>query len=354
MSVLACHLHWLGLSPESAAISQAYILITAVTVPLSLLQRIFQMQANASGQQKRVMWLNLSNLSIKALLSWLLIYGHVHTSVQGAIGAALASGVALLLLFPWFVRGLTNVNGQRPWHLLLRTRRLSWPHLKPMLAVGVPNSITTLADVIGYTAMAILIARMGTEAAGAHQIVANFTALMFFVPFSLATACCILVNKEIGAGRQAEAVRLAHFSLRLSLLICFALASVCVLARPLIAHSYTNDPAIHTLVLSVMFISCAYHLFDGQLAMIMGMLRCFGITKMPMLIYVAFICLGALTLGWVLAYHGLPGSTPLFAPMGVHGFWLAAGLCAASAFCLLQRRLHQLLKHATDSSNQRA
>src|SRR4029453_3587497 len=78
----------------------------------------------------------------------------------------------------------------------------------------VPMGVSYALEATSFTFITVLVARLGTNVMGGHQIVANLAALCFMVPLSLAVATATLTAHAIGpegdAGGQRPAPAPPH------------------------------------------------------------------------------------------------------------------------------------------------
>ena len=77
--------------------------------------------------------------------------------------------------------------------------------MKEQLHVGIPIGLSTFFEVSSFTLMAIFVARFGSEAVSAHQIVANITSLCYMLPLSIGIASSVLISQCLGARWPAVA-----------------------------------------------------------------------------------------------------------------------------------------------------
>lgn len=341
----AAHLSLFHAIPGTEAISAAYMRMLALALPLQIVLRVFQNHAQVSGRERRVVIYNVWMLLIKAFLSWLLIFGHAGLPEMGARGAALGSFLSLVIVLPLFLYGgrgdyPARVAWRGLWQAALRERSA----FVRMLRISVPSAATSFADIAAYTSMAILAAHFGAEQAGAHQIAANLGALLYFIPASLAAACCILVSHRVGAGRLDEARSLSWLSLRANAVMTLCIVTTVLVLRPSIAHLYTGDVTVYSLVLALFGVVWLFHFFDAQLVMLVGLLRCWGITLMPMCVYTCVLLTSAVGGGWWLANHGLHVYVLQIPPLQVRGFWIMAMLGSALVTVVLGWRMWRVLK----------
>lgn len=333
-------------APEVEEKIRAYLAAIAWGVPALLLFRVFHSFSTAISRARAVMVLNLLGLALKIPLNLVFMYGYLGLPELGSQGLAVATTVAswVTCLLGW---GLCRFDSSyAPFGVFAR---FSWPRWRPirhLLAVGVPIGVTFLVDVTAFTFMTLFIARLGTTESGAHQIAANFAALLFMLPLALGSAAGILVGQAIGAGdySRARATGLAAVRIggALACLICMTVLAL----REVIADLYASDPAVRTIAAGLLGLVAAYHIFDSMQAVAVNVLRGYKRTVVPMLICTValwgaglgggyWIGLGSPDLGWL----------GLTTPLGPRGFWIAAivsvsigGLLVLAYFLTVSRK----------------
>lgn len=344
----AAHLEVFHVIPGTGEIVAGYMRVLTLALPLQLTYRVFQNHAQISGDARRVMVYNLSALLLKALLSWALIFGEAGMPALGAEGAALASVITSCVMLPLFLHGgRAALPSRHAFRELWRAALADHASLHRILRIGLPSAATCFVDVGAYTSMAILAAHFGAVQAGAHQIVANFGALLYFVPASLAAACSILVSHRIGAGRLTEGRELAWYSLRVNTLLALVMVVCIFFLRGQVAVLYTSDPAVRDYAVVLFGISSIFLLFDAQLVMLVSLLRSWHITIMPMCVYSGVLFTGAVGGGWLLASQGFRLAGFSIAPMAVRGFWLMATGSSALVTVILLWRIWRALTAGT-------
>jgi MATE family multidrug resistance protein len=180
--------------------------------------------------------------------------------------------------------------------------------------------------------MALVAARMGIAVTGAHQIAANLASLCYMVPLGFSIATATLVAQALGARDAVLAETTLDTGLRLALFFAIALASILIVARPLIIALYTNDAAVAKAAFTVIGLIALFHIFDATQSVSGFVLRAYRRIIAPMVV--------ALVALWVV---GLVGGTllalkPIFEQpaMGIDGLWTGAtlgiGLAAGSLY----------------------
>lgn len=323
-------------SPEVEAKARAYLEAIAWAVPSVLLFRLFQSLSTAVSRTRVIMALNLVGLALKVPLNFVFMYGALGVPAFASQGLAIATAIAstVICAFAW---SLARSGAYAPYGVFARFSPPRWSELRHLLAIGLPIGATFLVDITAFTFMTLFIARLGPAYSAAHQIAANFAALLFMLPLALGNAAGALVGQAIGARDLARAretgIRALWLALGLAGTVCVCL----LLARGVIAGIYTNEPAVQALAAGLLALVAAYHVVDALQAVAVNVLRGYKRTLMPMLA-------SALAL-WGLGLAGgvWLGLTPVnlawlgvATPLGAHGFWIAAtlGLAVGATFVL--------------------
>ncbi len=318
---------------EVTCITRDYLVAVAAGLPGALAARVFVALNSAVSRPRITMAINLVALALKVPLNALFMYGAGPLPALGGVGCGVATAVlswltlalsfAVWRLDPYFAR----FRAQHAFDF----RRPEWARQRELLVLGVPMGLAILFEVSSFTFMGILIARLGAETLGAHQIVANVVSILFMVPLSIGFAGGALTAQSLGAGRPRDARRIALRALRLSFALALVLASVVWLAREPIVAFYTHDPAVARIAVVLLALGTTFHVFDAMQGVSFQTLRGYKVATAPMLIY--GVCLWGIGIGggfW-LAYS----ATPFGPPFGAAGFWSAAVFSLGAAATLL-------------------
>jgi MATE family multidrug resistance protein len=143
----------------------------------------------------------------------------------------------------------------------------------------------------------------------------------------------VLVGQAIGARRPADARATGITGLALGLGIAVASATLLVAGAQRIANFYTTDPAVAALAASLLVLVAGYHLSDALQAITVNALRGYKRATVPLVINATGMWVIGLGGGVVLGLTDrivLP-ALHLSTPLGVRGFWIAAGVGMAVA-----------------------
>jgi len=324
---------WLSLSgdvaPEVRDRVAGYLRALALALPAALVFRTIYSLGTAVSRPKIVMMINLSGVGVKALLNWLLIYGHFGLPALGATGAGLATAIVSWLSL---MIGLWVITHDRYFHrFALTLGRPSWPALKELLRLGVPMGGSYLVEVSAFTFMALLVAREGMYVSGGHQIMSNLAALCYMMPMALGVATAALTAQAIGAGQLALAHRTGMAGMALGLLGALLTAVILLVGRPLILAAYTDDAQVAAVAGTLLAMIPLFHLCDSMQCINSYVLRAYKVAVVPLLLQIVALAGVGLLGGWWLGFGpgrgGLDWLRALVipdSPIGAGTMWLMA------------------------------
>ena len=295
---------------------------------LVLLLRYF---SEGTGNTKPTMFYGVAGVLLNIPLNYVLMFGKLGFPALGTVGCGYATSIVIWLQFLFLLVYIATHRHYRPFSLL---SRLEMPHMKTiisLLKLGLPIAVAIAVEGSLFVGAALLIGQLGPVPAAAHLIAINFAALMFMIPVGLSSAISIRVGNALGRG-EPEAARYAG---RIGLLIVFLFQTVSAIAMflfpELIVRIYTDDVAVGTLAVSLLFYAAIFQYPDGVQMVMAGALRGYKDTRMPMVYTIVAFWIVGMTLGYTLTFNR---------GMGPAGMWIGmiGGLTVASV--LMLRRFH--------------
>ena len=323
-----------------------YLTVLAFAFAPSILFRLYSTFNQSLGKPLLVTWLQVGALLVKIPLSIWLVAGGLGMKPMGVVGCAWATLVVNYLLLALALIMLRTQSFYKPYRLWQRMERPDWPTIGKFARLGIPAGMSYLVEVTSFTLMAVFIARLGVVASASHQIAASMAAVLYMMPLSLAIACSARVSFWLGANRSEDAKRVVLLGIKLAVFISIALAAILLIARDTISSYYSNNPVIVSAASSLLTWVAAYHLADSIQAVCAFLLRCYGVTLAPLMIYSILLWGFGLYGGYKLAYDGLLGAAAMPSP---DTFWLASSLAlglVAVCFLVLLRHVVRKKRHA--------
>jgi MATE family multidrug resistance protein len=256
---------------------------------------------------------------VNAIANWILIYGHLGVPALGVEGSAWATTIArtwmaLFLLVAIRLEHRRRLNRQPhlPWSLDIG-------RIKRLIALGFPAASQVTLEVGVFAAATALAGKLDPVSSGSHQIALNIAALAFMVPLGLSSAGAVRVGHAVGARDMSRAVHAGWTALAAGAAIMALIGLVLFLWPVLLISAFTTDHRMVDIGVPLLAIAAGFQLFDGTQAVVTGVLRGIGDTRVPMIMNVIGHWLFGLPVGYALCYwYG----------WGVLGLWvgLSVGL----------------------------
>ncbi|MGI4938546.1 MAG: MATE family efflux transporter, partial [Janthinobacterium lividum] len=176
-------------SPALTHKATLYLQILALALPATLGFKVYASLNTAIARPKVLMLLQVAALALKIPLNALFIFGGFGMPAFGGPGCAIAT-----TLLAWLTLAaamlLLRFSGSYRQYRIFGSGWVApgWRAQQALLSLGLPMGLSYLIEVTAFTFMALFIARMGEVAVAGHQIAANFGAVMYMLPLSVASA----------------------------------------------------------------------------------------------------------------------------------------------------------------------
>lgn len=289
---------------------------------------------SARSVTRPMMWGSIAANVVNVALNPLLIFGGLGLPALGVAGSGIASSLATvsqLGVLVYFLRRLPALPGEGDTDVRIRR----------VVAVGLPISLTLLAELGAFTIVGVLAGRIGARAASGHQVALQLASLTFTVAMAISNAAGARVGQAVGRGDQRGAMLATWVNLGITVLYMSATSLIFLTLAPELARVLSNQPDVLAVAVPLVHIAAAFQLFDGLQVVSAGALRGLGDTKTAQ--WANFV-------GYYL--FGLPlGATLAFAStFRERGLWwgLSAGLATVAIIgvtrlrALLARPLERL------------
>lgn len=329
-----------GQKPDVSALAGRYVMIAEFGLLPGLLFVVFRALVSAIGRAGIILYVTIAMLVLNALFAYALVLGHFGLPALGMDGAAIVSVVVQAAGFVFIVLYVQSFEETRKYELFVRFWRPDWKAFLEVLHLGMPISITVLAEVSLFTAASLLMGRIGTLELAAHGIALQLASVTFMIPLGLSQAATVRVGIAHGRGDYDHLVR-AAITVTILAVVISCLCGALLGFWPAYFGSWFIDvhsaDAARVLAIAGPFIAIAgvFQLVDGLQVIASGLLRGLKDARVPMILaLISYWPIGFL-LAWILAFP---------AGFGGIGIWFGflIGLCAASLF--LCARFYLLLQ----------
>jgi MATE family multidrug resistance protein len=279
------------------------------------------------------MWSAVEANVVNAVVSFVLIFGHLGFEPMGIAGAAWGTLAAVCYRF---IRLAVTMLGPRAAKMFAtrETWHPSWSCMKGLIRIGLPCGCQWLCEVVVWAIFVNVL--VGTKFGTVHLIATNiawqFMRLAFLPTMGVGQALTSLVGKSIGAGLPNRALREARIATLITLAYMGALSIVYWFYGPALISLFNDDPEVVDLGAKVMKCAAVFQLFDAIGIAYNSALRGAGDTFIPSLFFIVSNWVIIVGCGWIVATQ--------FPQLGSIGPWLAASGLIVIAGVFLWWRWH--------------
>lgn len=298
------------------------LMIFSVDLVVRLCCRILTIQIQVLDRPIIATYIGVIFLLIKLPLSYALINGVAYFDiapwgVYGAVFSTLLGDSVMLILLYGYIRGKAIFK--------LDLSHFSFNHelLIRFLRIGIPTALMIVIDVIAFMAISILALPLGSIVIASHQVVASICSMLYILPAAFSVAFSLMLSEKIGAQQKQVALLWSKKAFLLIFIFAVTLCSVLLLIRDKFISLFTQDLAVIQITTSLFILGILFHLADAMLCIFATVLRCWGITIVPSMIYSTSLLIFGLGGGQLLAYWGVDWWIFEITPLGIDGFWIA-------------------------------
>jgi MATE family multidrug resistance protein len=321
-------------------LAHSYIVIGQFSVLPGLLYNVMRALVSAIGKAAVILNVTIAMLVLNAIFAYMLVLGHFGLPAMGLRGAAIVSVVVQTAGFSFILAYVQSRPETRRYELLVRFWRPDWKAFWEVVRLGLPISITILAEVSLFTMASLLMGRIGTIELAAHGIALQWASIAFMIPLGLSQAATVRVGIAHGRGDHVALVRATVSVIAIACAIS-AVGGLLFAIMPTFFASWFLDtrsaeaPQVLAYAGPLIVIAGLFQLVDGLQAIANGLLRGLRDARVPMIMaLVAYWPIGFF-LAWALAF-------PL--GLGGIGIWLGFLMGLFTAALMLCGRFYLLIR----------
>ena len=318
----------MGVSHSVAAIMNEYMNYLAFGIPAAAMFFAMRGAVEGSAQTRPIMLLSLGCFLLNIPLNYVLIFGEFGLPAFGGAGCGIATTTVLWIQVLGVILICQHHHKLKPLGLLNNWQLPKLPPIKQLLGLGIPISLTMVAEISLFSVVALLIAPLGTEVIAGHQIALSVSAITFMLPLSNGIAITIQTSHCLGANQIQRAKTVSLIGITIGIVLSIINMMVIYFGREVIAGFYTLDPAVLAVAASLLVYTAIYQIPDSIQISVTHALRGYRDTKIPLLIVLFAYWVISVPIGWCLTFGKFDG----IQAMGASGMWigLVIGLTVAA------------------------
>ena len=313
----------LGLNANLIVESDAYLdALSYGLIPLFLFLAL-RFYNEGLFSTRAIMFITLSALPINIAFNYLFLF----KLNWGPAGLGFATTISYsflclaLLIFTLKYQGYSAVIKH------LSEVKISFEIIKKIIQLGLPIGIGLGLEITLFAVTGLFIATYGVEIVAGHQIAMNIASMTFMIPMGISIATTARVGYFFGKNDYLTATRVGYIGSGMSLVVMMVSALTMWFFPDMLVHLYTTDVGTVQVAAQLLFYAAIFQLFDGVQVTVLGALRGFHDTKIPMY----FNLIAYWLIGFPIGYY-------LSLTYKAAGFWMGIILALMSAAILMSIR----------------
>ena len=325
---------------DLAVYTSQYLRVVGFAMFPALILHVIKSYLSARELMNFVFLVTLFGFLINIPLNYVFIFGKFGFPDLGVEGSALASLIVNIVTASSVCFYATAKHPEQV--LFRRIWNPDWNAMSDVLKLGLPISVTSLAEAGLFAGSTFMMGWLGTVAVAAHGIALHITSLTFVVHVGLSSASTIQVGQAYGAAKFVELKRSAVAAYFASAIIVLLTVFAFLIMPKFLVSLFVdpNAPELDEILfygVLLLYMAALFSTVDAAQVITLGILRGMQDTSIPMGM--------AIFSYWII---GLPAAYFLCFALdwGGVGIWagLAIGLaCAAigliGRFLILYRKL---------------
>lgn len=322
----------LQIDPPLIPLTRSYLSIVAWGMAVSQVYLAGRFVSEGIEYAVPMMIIQLVLLPLNALGNYALIFGNWGFPALGVTGAAISTSFVMILGVVLMFAYLALDRRYRYLHLFDSFQLPVPRQIGKILVISIPIAISMMLESGLFTAVSLLMARLGAITLGGHQIAINYASLMFMIPLGFSMAATVRVGNAVGRGDYTDAARRGQVAIAMATVFMLFSATIIFLFNDVIAAIYTNDAQVISVASSLLIMAGIFQISDGVQISTVGALRGYKDTRFPMYIAVLGYWVVGFPCAWYMAFK---------LQLGGQGLWwgLISGLTITAVLLLVRFRI---------------
>ena len=319
-------MRWSGSMPETHESAGLYFRIIMGGMIFNIISLTINAAQRGSGNTKIAMKTNVTSNVINMIFNYLLIGGNLGFPALGIKGAALATVLGTVVACIMSIASLFRKDGFISiYYIIERKIRPAIEAARNMVKIASSIFLEQILLRIGFMSVAVMAAKLGTNAFAAHNVGMNIMSLSFSFGDGMQVAAVALIGQSLGEGRPELAKKYGNICQRIGNVISVVLSFIYLLGGRILYQWYFTEEEIIGMGVQIMQVMVIIVLLQIAQVIYMGCLRGAGDVMFTTFASTVSVTLIRPIASYLLCYT---------AGLGVVGIWLGTACDQLSRFLL--------------------
>ena len=252
----------------------AYIRIIMGGMMFNIVSLVINAAQRGAGRTKIAMKTNVTANVLNMIGNYLLIGGNFGFPALGIYGAALATVFGTVVACGMSIASILQKDSfvSIPY-MMARKIRFKMSALKGIFQIGSNIFLEQILLRVGFMAVAVMAAKMGTDAFAAHQVGMNVMSLSFSFGDGMQVAAVALIGRSLGEEKPELAKVYGGICQKMGLVISMVLAVCYLLGGEFLFSLYFKEAHIIAIGVEIMRVIVVIVLLQISQVIYMGCLR---------------------------------------------------------------------------------
>jgi putative MATE family efflux protein len=275
-----------------------YLYIMSFTFNFSAMSFCITVSLRSIGVNRPALYITIFATVVNTILNYILIYGNFGFDAMGVKGAAIGTLVARIFEFFAFLA----IIMQKKYNFKGNIKEyfgIPKEVLKKLINVSTPIFFAESFWVVGTFFLGVAYAKGGTIFAVGSAISDLLINIGVTVFLGVATSISVILGNNIGAKKIKYVMVMSKILMRVVFVMSFIVVIVCLVSIKPVLMLYKIDPVNLDLIVKSMYVT-SFFMFVKMLnwAIIVGMMRSGGDTKVALLFDLLFLWLYAIPIAF--------------------------------------------------------
>lgn len=315
-----------GSMPETHESATAYFRIIMGGMIFNIISLTINAAQRGSGNTKIAMRTNVTSNIVNMIFNYLLIGGNFGFPAWGIRGAALATVLGTVVACVMSIASLFKKdNFINIYYIIEHKVRPAVESVKGMVKIASSIFLEQVLLRIGFMSVAVMAAKLGTNAFAAHNLGMNIMSISFSFGDGMQVAAVALIGQSLGERRPELAKRYGAFCQRIGNVISVVLSLIYLLGGRMLYQAYFEEAEIISMGVRIMQVMVVIVLLQIAQVIYMGCLRGAGDVKFTTFASTVSVTVIRPVASYLLCY---------VLGLGVVGIWLGTACDQLSRFLL--------------------